>query len=132
MLLSYDQCFLFLLNNIVICSFMRHCKLVHQSQSQNCATFSFHIWFNLWKTNIIFSHKYLGLPVITKYVVKEIACPEEGPNFCYFNLTLVHFYTNNTWNSQKKSFEKLWKLWKLWKAFSQSCMVYGKYLLFET
>ena len=27
---------------------MRHCKLVHRSQSQNCATFPSHIWSILW------------------------------------------------------------------------------------
>ena len=33
---------------------MRHCKLVHQSQLQNCATFTSNIWSILWKTNIMF------------------------------------------------------------------------------
>ena len=33
---------------------MRHCKLVHQSQSPNCAIFTSHIWSILWKTNILF------------------------------------------------------------------------------
>ena len=28
----------------------RHCKLAHQSQFQNCATFTSHIWSLLWKT----------------------------------------------------------------------------------
>ena len=51
-----------------------------------------------------FPPKYLGLPVLTKYFVKKIVC--------------VHFYTCNTWHSQKK-------------AFPQSCR-YGKYLSFAT
>ena len=45
-------------------------------------------------------------------------CPETGLNFYYFTLTLGHFYTYNTWNSQKK-------------AFPKSCR-YGKYLSFAT
>ena len=45
-------------------------------------------------------------------------CPEKGLHFRYFNLTLGHFYTFNTWNSQKKS-------------FTHSCR-YGKYLSFAT
>ena len=94
--------------------YMRHCKLVHQSQSQNSAMFTSHIWSILRKTNILFfSPKYLGLPVLTKYFVKKNSlCPEEGLNFCYFNLTLGHFFTFNTWHSQ-------------------SCR-YGKYLSFAT
>ena len=32
----------------------RHCKLVHQSQSQNSAIFTSNIWSILWKTNILF------------------------------------------------------------------------------
>ena len=46
------------------------------------------------KLMLCFSPKYLGLPVLTKYFVKKnCLCPEEGLNFCYFNLTLGHFYT---------------------------------------
>ena len=56
----------------------------------------------------VFSPKYLALPVLTKYFVKKnCLCPEEGLHFCYFNLTLGHFYTFNTWNSQKKLFHKV-------------------------
>ena len=66
-----------------------------------------------------FSPKYLGLPVPTKYFVKNVClCLEEGLHFCCFNLTLGHFYTFNTWNSQTKN-------------FPQSCR-YGKYHLFAT
>ena len=55
-----------------------------------------------------FSPKYTGLPVLTKYFVKKIClCPEEGLHFCYFKLTLGHFYTFNTWNSQKNISTKL-------------------------
>ena len=84
----------------------RHCKPVHQSQSQNCAIFTSHIWSILWKTNIrFFPPKYLGLPVHTKYFVKKNCLfPQEGLHFRYFNLTLGHFYTFNTRNSQKKLF----------------------------
>ena len=70
------------------------------------------------ETNILFfSPRYLELAVLTKYFVKKnYLCPEKGLHFCYFTLTLGHFYTFNTWNSQKK-------------AFPQSCR-YGKYLSF--
>ena len=34
--------------------YMRHCKPVHQSQSQNCSIFTSNIWSILWKTNILF------------------------------------------------------------------------------
>ena len=44
-----------------------------------------------------FSPKCLELPVLTKYFVNYFCLfPEEGLNFCYFNLTLGHFYTYNT------------------------------------
>ena len=52
--------------------------------------------------------KCLGLPVHTIYFVKQIClCPEEGLKFHYFNLTLGHFYTFNTWHSQNKYFHKV-------------------------
>ena len=70
------------------------------------------------KLILCFSPKYIGLPVLTKYIFLKQLCPEEGRNFCYSNLTLGHFYTFNTWNSHKK-------------IFSQSCR-YGKYLSFAT
>ena len=103
---------------------MRHCKPVHQSQSQNCAIFTSNIWSILWKTNILFPPlkfraKYLRLPVLTIYFVKKnCLCPEKGLHFRYFNLTLGHFYTFNAWNSQKR-------------AFTHSCR-YSKYLSFAT
>ena len=71
--------------------------------------FSPHI-FGQFCEKLIFSFypKHLGLPVLTKYFVKQIClCPEEGLNFHYFNLTLGHFYTFNTWHSQKSIFTKL-------------------------
>ena len=42
-------------------------------------------------------------------------CPEKGLHFRYFNLSLGHFYTLNTWNSQKKLLH---------------IVLYGKYLSF--
>ena len=97
---------------------MRHCKLAHQSQSQDCATFPSHIWSILWKTNSIFYPQYLGLPVLTKYFVTFFfsLSPVEGLHFCYCNLTVVHFYTYNTWESHKKNFSQSFR--------------YGKYLSF--
>ena len=53
----------------------RHCKPVHQSQSQNCAIFTSNIWSILWKTNILFFlPKYLRLPVLTKKIIKKKNC----------------------------------------------------------
>ena len=57
----------------------RHGKLAHQSQSQYCATFPSHVWSILW---II---KYLGLPVLTKYFVKNYLFLSWGrPQFSLF------------------------------------------------
>ena len=99
---------------------MRYCKLVHQSQSQNCVIFISHIWSILWKNNILFfflnTYDYQFLQNIL--FKKNCLCPEEGLHFCYFNLTLGHLYTFNTWHSQKK-------------AFPQS-FIYGKYFSFAT
>ena len=70
--------FMIILENFNITSNMRHCKLVHQSQSQNCAIFTSHIWSNLWKTNIMFSPQ---IPRITSsyriFCKKNCLCPEE-------------------------------------------------------
>ena len=57
----------------------------------------------------MFSPKYLGLPVLTKYFGKNICfCPEEDLNFHHFTLTLGHFYTYNTWKfTKKKNFHKV-------------------------
>ena len=53
-----------------------------------------------------FSPKYLGIPDLTKYVVKKNSlCPEEGLHFHYFNQTLGHFYTFN--KIHKKPFPKV-------------------------
>ena len=52
-----------------------HCKLAHHSQSQNCATFPFHIRWLLW-INYLF-----------------VLCPEVGLNLVFFKLTfgpLIH------------------------------------------
>ena len=38
----------------LIAGHKRHCKPVHQSQSQNWATFTSNIWSILWRTNILF------------------------------------------------------------------------------
>ena len=57
----------------------RDCKLVHQSQFQNFAIFTSHIWSILWKKN------YLGLPVLTKYFVKKnMLVSWERPQFLLF------------------------------------------------
>ena len=47
---------------------MRHYKLVHRSQYQNCATYLVNFVKNEYS---VFSPKYLGLPVLTKYFVKK-------------------------------------------------------------
>ena len=39
---------IFLLLACLLTLYMRHCKLAHQSQSQNCATFQSHFWSILW------------------------------------------------------------------------------------
>ena len=82
---------------------------MHRSQSQNCATFPSHIWSILWKLMFCFSPKYPGLPVLIKYFVKKkwVCVLRKASIFCYFNLTLGHFYTFNTWSSQKKPFYKV-------------------------
>ena len=49
-----------------------HCKLAHQSQSQNCTTFTSHNFVTFVnKLFFCFVPKYLGLPVLTKYFVKN-------------------------------------------------------------
>ena len=45
----------------------RHCKVAHQSQSQNCTNFTSHIWSLFDYIFFCFVPKYLGMPVLTKY-----------------------------------------------------------------
>ena len=79
---------------------MRHCELAHQSQSQNCTSFTF-----VNTLFFCFVPKYLGIPVLTKYFFKKFSFWHEvGLNFCYFTLTFGHFYTQNTCTFSLKPF----------------------------
>ena len=73
--------------------------------------FNFHLTFLVpfvYKLFFCFVLKYLRLPVLTKYIVKNFfLCFEEGLNFCYFTLTLGHSYTYNAWKFKIIPFHKL-------------------------
>ena len=95
---------------------------------QDCASNSVSKLYNFPLTYLVtfvnklvfcFFPKHLGLPVLIKYFVKILClCLEVGLDFCYFTLTLGHFYTYNIWKIHVD-------------AFPQSCRC-GNYLSFVT